>query len=239
MATVETVREKRMQDWFARYYTTKGDDRNDPLRNPGVLFQNLAFEKSVVQALRQVEGDKRSWKILDVGCGAGFSLLRLLTYGLEPERLHGIEISESLVARGRKRFPALNLTHGDASRMDYEPDSFDLAMESTMFIQLTDESIAQAIAHEMLRVVKPNGCIMLTDWRYSFGHREYRAVSASRIARLFGVGTRTSVVCRTRGALIPPLGRALSRYFSSLYFPVCRFLPVLVGQMTVVLRKTA
>jgi ubiquinone/menaquinone biosynthesis C-methylase UbiE len=226
-----------MRDWFQHYYTTKGDDRNDPLRNPGVLFQNLAFEKSVVQALRQIEADKRSWKILDVGCGAGFSLLRLLTYGLEPERLYGIEIAENLVARGRKRFPALNLAHGDASEMTYESDSFDLAMESTMFIQLTDESISQRIANEMLRVVKPNGYIMLTDWRYSLGHQEYQALSPRRIARLFGVGTRTSVVCRARGALIPPLGRALSRYFSSLYFPVCRLVPVLVGQITVILRK--
>lgn len=227
-----------MVDWFEHYYTTKGDDRNDPLRNPGVLFQNLAFEKSVVQALGRVGVDKHTWKILDVGCGAGFSLLRLLTYGLEPERLYGIEIAENLVARGRKRFPALHFTHGDATQMDYESDSFDLAMESTMFIQLTDEGIAQGIAGEMLRVVKPNGYVMLTDWRYSWGHPEYRALSRHRIARLFGVGTRTSVVCRTHGALIPPVGRALSRYFSSLYFPLCRMVPALVGQMTVVLRKT-
>jgi len=38
-----------------------------------------------------------------------------------------------------------------------------------MFIQLMDESICQGIATEILRVVKPNGYIMLTDWRYSFG----------------------------------------------------------------------
>jgi hypothetical protein len=68
---VAAARQQEMVDWFHRYYTTKGDDRNDPLRNPGVLFQNLAFEKSVVQALRGLVGDKRSWKILDVGCGAG------------------------------------------------------------------------------------------------------------------------------------------------------------------------
>ena len=236
---VAAVRQKRAEGCFHDYYTAKGDDRNDPIRNPGVLFQNLAFEKSVVEALRQVGVDKHSWKILDVGCGAGFSLLRLLTYGLEPERLYGIDIAENRIARGRRRFPALNLTHGDATAMDYAPDSFDLAMESTVFIQMTDESIAQGIASEMLRVVKPNGYIMLTDWRYSFGREGYRALSAARITRLFGVGTRTSVVCRTRGALIPPLGRALSRYCSSLYFPLCRLCPPLVGQMTVVLRKRA
>ena len=80
---------EQTQDWYERYYTTKGDDRSDPLAELlACLFQNLAFEKSIVGALRQLPGDKRSWKILDVGCGAGFSLLRLLSYGLEPERLY-------------------------------------------------------------------------------------------------------------------------------------------------------
>ena len=234
-----TARQKQTVECFEDYYSAKGDDRNDPLRNPGVLFQNLAFEKSVVEALRKLKGDKDSWRILDVGCGAGFSLLRLLSYGLEPERLYGVDISETRIARGRKRFPALNLMQGDATGMDYPPDSFDLVMESTVFIQLMDDSISQGIAGEMLRVVKPNGYIMLTDWRYSFGRPGYKALSPHRIAQLFGVGTRTAVVCRSRGALIPPLGRALSRYFSSLYFPVCRLFPVLVGQVTVVLQKTA
>jgi ubiquinone/menaquinone biosynthesis C-methylase UbiE len=237
--SVAAARQKQTADWYHDYYTTKGDDRNDPLRNPGVLFQNLAFEKSVVEALRRLGVDRHSWKILDVGCGAGFSLLRLLYHGLSPERLYGIDIAENRIALGRKRFPALNLTLGDASAMDYAPDSFELAMESTMFIQVTDEAMSQGIASEMIRVVKPNGYIMLTDWRYSFGRKGYQSLSSKRIARLFGVGTRTSVVCRTHGALIPPVGRALSRYCPSLYFPLCRLFPLLVGQVTVVLRKMA
>jgi ubiquinone/menaquinone biosynthesis C-methylase UbiE len=237
--SVAAHRQKQTEEWYENYYSTKVDDRSDPLRNPGVLFQNLAFEKSIVEALRQLPGDKRLWKILDVGCGAGFSLLRLLSYGLEPERLYGIDIEESRIARGRRRFPALNLSHGDASAMDYPGDSFDLAMESTMFIQLTDESMAQSIASEMLRVVKPAGYILLTDWRYSFGRARYRALSRARIRRLFSVGTRTSIVLGTHGALIPVLGRTLSRYAPALYFPMCKVFPMLVGQVTVVLRKTS
>ncbi len=235
--SVAATRQKQTVDWYEDYYTTKGDDRNDPLRNAGVLFQNLAFEKSIVEALRTIRLDK-TWKILDVGCGAGFSMLRLLSYGLEPDRLHGIDIAENRIARGRKRQPALNFNLGDATAMQFESDSFDLAMESTMFVQITDEVMAAGIAQEMVRVIKPGGYVMLTDWRYSFGRKGYLAVSPERIARLFGVGTKTSVVCRKHGALLPPLGRALSRYLPSLYFPICRLFPFLVGQVTVVLQKT-
>ena len=225
---------KQTADWYEDYYSTKGDDRNDPLRNPGVLFQNLAFEKSIVEALRTIRLDK-SWKILDVGCGAGFSMLRLLSYGLEPDRLHGIDIADNRIARGRRRQPALNFTLGDATAMEFPSDSFDLAMESTMFVQITDDTMARGIAQEMIRVVKPGGYIMLTDWRYSFGRKGYLAVSAARIQKL--VGDKVSVVCRKDGALLPPLGRALSRYLPSLYFPVCRLFPFLVGQVTVVLQR--
>jgi ubiquinone/menaquinone biosynthesis C-methylase UbiE len=230
------ARQKQTVDWYEDYYTTKGDDRNDPLRNPGVLFQNLAFEKSIVEALRTIRLDK-SWKILDVGCGAGFSMLRLLSYGLEPDHLYGIDIAENRIARGRRRQPALNFTLGDATAMEYPSDSFDLAMESTMFVQITDEAMASGIAREMVRVVKPGGYIMLTDWRYSFGRKGYLAVSPERIAPLFSVGTKTRVICRKHGALLPPLGRALSRYLPSLYFPVCGLFPFLVGQVTVILQK--
>ena len=234
--SVAAARQDQTAGWYEEYYTTKGDDRNDPLRNAGVLFQNLAFEKSIVEALRPLKVD-RSWKFLDVGCGAGFSLLRLLSYGLEPEQMYGIDIVESRIARGRRRQPALNLTVGDAAAMEYPSNSFHLAMESTMFIQITDENMAQSIASEMVRVVKPGGFIMLTDWRYSFGKAGYLALSPERIARLFGVGSQTSVVCQAHGALLPPLGRATSRYLPSLYFPLCRLLPFLVGQVTVVLQK--
>ncbi len=56
---------------------------------------------------------------------------------------------------------------------------------------------------------KPNGYIVLTDFRYSLGREGYRALSPNQIARLFGVGTRTSVVSRTHGALIVALAPVL------------------------------
>jgi hypothetical protein len=89
----------------------------------------------------------------------------------------------------------------------------------------------------MLRVVKPLQYIMLIDWRYSYGHSEYKGLSRKRIIDLFKVGKQTKVHCRRHGALIPPLGRLLSAHLSSSYFVVQRLLPFLVGQMVTVLQK--
>lgn len=231
--------QKQTQDWYSEYYSRKGRDRNDILSNSGVLFQTLAFQKSVVEALRFLGVKKSGSVILDVGCGSGGSLTQFLHFGFDPSALHGIDIIQERIFEGRRRFPTLNLACGDASHMEYDSHHFDMVMESGMFIQLTDDNLSQKIANEMIRVAKPSGFIMLIDWRYSYGHSECKSLSRSRIASLFQVGTRTTVLRRTHGALVPPIGRIMSSYLSSLYFIVSRMFPFLVGQVTTVLQKRA
>jgi len=229
--------EKQTQEWYIEYYSKKGIDRNDILSNSGVLFQALAVRKSVVEALRNLDIKRDGARILDVGCGGGGSLSQFLDFGFEPSSLYGIDIIQERVFEGKRRFPTINFAYGDASKMEYNSDYFDIVLESTMFIQLTDDTLSKRIADEMLRVVKPSGYLMLIDWRYSYGHPEYKALSRSRIASLFQVGNRTEVVCCKHGALIPPIGRLFSSYFSSLYFVIARIFPFLVGQVTTVLQK--
>jgi ubiquinone/menaquinone biosynthesis C-methylase UbiE len=122
--------------------------------------------------------------------------------------------------------------------MSFDSDQFDIVFESTMFVQLTDEHLARGTAHEMVRVTKPDGYIVLADWRYSKpGNSNYSGVSKARIAKLFDVGRATEIVRRVNGALVPPLGRFLSHYMPSLYFAVRALVPFAVGQTTTVLQK--
>ena len=220
--------------WYKEYYLRKGSNRNDILMNRGVLFQSLAFQKSVIEALRTVP-ISRNWKILDVGCGSGASLLQFLAFGFHPGNLYGIDIIPERIQEAQERWPTINFAHGDAVSMEYESDFFDMVMQSGMFFQTRDDNRARLAADEMLRVVKPGGHIMLIDWRYNYGHPECKRLSRTRIVQLFQVGTKTSILCCTSGALIPPLGRFLSTYLSSSYFVVQRLLPFLVGQVTTIL----
>jgi hypothetical protein len=41
-----------INEWYDRYKREKGSDRNDMLRNPGILFQHLSLEASIIRALR-------------------------------------------------------------------------------------------------------------------------------------------------------------------------------------------
>ena len=122
--------------------------------------------------------------------------------------------------------------------MTFESDMFDLVLESTMFVQITDEGLSQKISQEMLRVTKPGGYLMLIDWRYGKpGNSEYLAVSMKRINKIFSVGSLSDVICQTNGALVPPIGRVLSKYSPSIYFLLRTVFPFLVGSKTTLLQK--
>ena len=226
------------EEYYKDYDARKGADRNDLLRNPEVLFQFLALEAAVIRALGLIQVDPPKATVLDVGCGEGLSLLPLLRVGFVPSNLHGVDIRPEQIAAARARFPMIHFECADASRLAFPDCTFDIVQESTMFLQMTDDGLAKRIASEMVRVTKTGGHILLSDWRYSKpGTTEFKAVNRKRIAEMFSVGTETTVERVLPGTLIPPVGRFLSRYMPSLYFPVRAIFPFLAGQVTTILKK--
>jgi ubiquinone/menaquinone biosynthesis C-methylase UbiE len=226
------------QECYADYYAKKGIDRNSLLHNPSVLFQVLAQDAAMIRGLQSVGLDPQMARVLDVGCGEGASLWLLMRLGFEPNNLHGVDLLESRIAAARNRHPLIHFDCADATRLPFEDDSFDLVMESTMFIHATDEALAQKIAAEMIRVTKPEGTLLICDWRYAKPrNRHYKAVTNKRLAGLFQAGTRTEVHKKYRGSLLPPVGRFFSRYSAWSYFAVQALFPFLTGHMVTVLKK--
>jgi len=235
---MSTVAETR--NWYRGYYQRKGQSRNDVLLDRGVLFQQFGFEASVTNSLRRAELDPKSAKLLDVGCGSGGSLPRFFQMGFSPRNMYGIDLLQERIEEARYKFPSVNFISGDAAAMPYTDGYFDLVLESTMFVQLTDTTLSRDIAAEMLRVTRPNGYLLLVDWRYTKpGNAQYLGLGNRRIKKLFDVGSRSRIVCQSKGALIPPVGRMLSKYASSLYFLAATILPPLVGQNCTLLQKHA
>jgi SAM-dependent methyltransferase len=223
---------------YKEYYEKHGADRNDLLRNPEVVFQTFAYDRANVRALSRLPLVPRAAKILDVGCGTGSSLFQFVRLGFKPENMAGVDTSDERIAEARRRMPAADFRCESGDRMSHETGRFELVFESTLFMMLTSDDVAAPIAAEMIRVTRPGGFVMLADWRYSEPRsKTHKAVSRKRIRRLFDVGGATEVVSRDRGALVPPLGRFLSRRAPALYFVVQTFFPPAVGQITTVLRK--
>lgn len=228
----------RTQEYYDRYYARRGTDRNDLRTNPGVLFQSLAMEASVVRAVRAMRIDPPTAHVLDVGCGSGGDLFHLLRLGFDPANIIGIDIREQGIARARRLYPQIRFVVGDASAMDFADGSFELVWESTMFATLVDPMLSAQIAREMVRVCRPGGYLLLVDWRTPKPWApEYRPLRRSRMRYLFDVGGATRLVGTFRGALVPPVGRLLSKWLPSAYFPLAALCPLLVGQVAYLLRK--
>jgi ubiquinone/menaquinone biosynthesis C-methylase UbiE len=231
-------REPATHAWYRDYYQKKGTDRNDLRTNPAVLFQNLAGEESIVRAMRDVTHDPRTAAVLDIGCGDGGDLFDLLRVHYDPEKITGIDILSDRVAQARKMFPHVRFLVGDASRLEFADDSFDLVYESTMFATVTDNDLAAAIGREMVRVCKAGGYLCILDWRTPKPYdSNYNALTKKHLRRFFAIGEKTQWLGMYRGALVPPLGRFLSKWAPSLYFLVRACFPVLCGQVVYLLRK--
>lgn len=225
-------------EYYRKYSARKGANRNSLLHNPEVLFQILAQEAAMVRALRSIDLDTHSARILDVGCGEGDSLWLLLRLGFPPANLSGIDLLEDRILKAKASNPLVTFECADATRLQFRDHSFDLVTETMMFLQLTDDDIAKRIASEMIRVTKPGGTLLVSDWRYSKpGSHEFKGVSRKRLRNLFEVGRRTEVRTVFRGALVPPLGRFLSKNFPAAYFIIHALLPWSAGHVVTTLRK--
>lgn len=212
--------------------------RNDLGHNPEVLFQSLAMDKSVTRTLYKIK-DFSSIKVLDVGCGEGGSLLNLMRLGFDPGNLEGIDILMDRINIAKNKFPNVHFIEGDAANLPVPDCQYDLVMESTMFVQLTDDALCKSIASEMIRVTRKGGFLMLIDWRYSKPwDKSYKGLSKKRLKSLFEINSSTELVTVKNGALIPLLGRFISKFCPAFYFLLQVTLPFLAGQVTYLLQKS-
>ena len=228
--------EKERDDWVREYYAAKGKQRNDLLGNPGVLFQVVASDVSLIRALQSIRPDTLHAKVLDVGCGRGSSLIPFIYTGFLPGNLYGIDIGSGAIADAQERFPNSHFVHGDASRMNtFADETFDIVFESTMFVMITNEGLAKTIAAEMIRVTRTGGQILLRDWVVPKpGDHRYKPLTRKRVAGLFDHHCTLRSVFNA--ALVPPLGRFLSAHAPAAYFLVRACFPFLVGSKVYVLQ---
>jgi ubiquinone/menaquinone biosynthesis C-methylase UbiE len=98
------------------------------------------------------------WTMLDVGCGGGFTIRRLLKQSKDAQ-VYGIDLSEESVAKAKKvNADVLDkqvfVTQGSAEKLPYEDEKFDLvtAVETVYFWPNLPGCL-----QEVRRVLKPGG----------------------------------------------------------------------------------
>ncbi len=188
-----------------------------------------AFKLMDVQELGSLE-------ILDVGCGKGEWLRMLLEWGASPEKLHGIDLLQDRIDRGRAISPPLmDLRLGSGYRLPYDDCSMDVTAASTVFSSILSPDARLALAQEIARVAALNGWVIIYDYVVSDPRNpDTIGIGKKEIRRLYPTCTLLhSFSC----ILIPPLLRILSPRLLWLAQTLESLLPFLRTHRLHVLRK--
>jgi demethylmenaquinone methyltransferase/2-methoxy-6-polyprenyl-1,4-benzoquinol methylase len=143
------------------------------------IFDSIAPSYDMLNHLLSMGLDRRWWarsartfqstlknseaRVLDLCCGTGDMTEALLALRPQPaEPVTGLDFSEEMLARARKKFPAANVlwVEGDAMHLPYDDNSFDLVTSAFGFRNLTNYSAGLA---EIYRVLKPGGRIGILE----------------------------------------------------------------------------
>ncbi|UWG48355.1 SAM-dependent methyltransferase [Halanaeroarchaeum sp. HSR-CO] len=141
-------RAARMYRYVARFY-----DRLRP------LFTGFAPTRKQYFSKLPLADDDR---ILDVGCGTGESMRRVAGGDRE---VHGVDLSPHQLRYATEK-PSLQdatVTLGDAVRLPYQRDTFDVVMSIGSLPYVSDVDAALADAH---RVTRPGGRLFVVGPRY-------------------------------------------------------------------------
>lgn len=103
-------------------------------------------------------------RLLDVGCGTGALLRFLRTWGREPSRYLGVDLSAAML-QGAALHPAAGLARAEAGALPLAEGAFDLVVSSS---SLHDWPHPDAALREIRRVIAPGGRLLLADWCADF-----------------------------------------------------------------------
>jgi len=133
----------------------------------GLPYWRLSVQDAAIEQILDFENaDKANPRILDLGCGLGYTLTRLSTSVRHGATLVGIDISERAIARAK----ILVQETGDISRVKIEcanaestpfgDEEFDIVIANLAFSVFKKPENA---ASEVARILKKNGRLVLTE----------------------------------------------------------------------------
>ena len=138
---------KMFDDVASRY-----DFLNDLLS----LGRTKAWRKSVTSIIAPESG----MKVLDIAAGTGSSSRPLVDKGAE---VIALDFSEGMLAQGRMKHKDIKFVQGDALKLPFGENSFDV---TTISFGLRNTSNTSIALQEALRVTKPGGKIVIAEFSH-------------------------------------------------------------------------
>jgi SAM-dependent methyltransferase len=131
--------------------------------SPGYAFYMQTVEWSLLQALGRSLVALRGARVLEVGCGTGYFLHRLVEFGAGEAT--GVDLMPARIEAARERYPGLQFACANAAELPFGDAQFDVVTQFTCLSSVLDRSLRSAIATEMWRVLSPGGVVVSFDMR--------------------------------------------------------------------------
>ncbi len=138
---------------------------NSPLRRASeILFLGDCSSVFLKEVYHIIRGDE---VVLDVGAGSGYFSLaiaqklitgKVICLDLSEEMLHRLGRIADKKGLGDK----IQILKGDASSIKVDAESVDLVVSNSVFHELSEPG---SVLREMIRVLKPGGWVIVTDFR--------------------------------------------------------------------------
>lgn len=154
---------------------------SDPLALDGYGQAAAAGGEALLRAIGDDVRDKlevsRDARVLEVGCGAG-AITRTIAPGAGGTI--GVDFSHGMLLQARRLgIPGTEFLMAEAARLPFEPRCFDRVLCYSVFNNFPSLAYAQAVVHELIRVVKRGGVVLIgqvpNDERKAEWHRIYAA----------------------------------------------------------------
>ena len=121
---------------------------------------SLGRTKAWRRVVTAIISPKAGMKILDIAAGTGSSSKPLVDKGAD---VIALDFSEGMLAAGRKRHKNIKFQQGDALKLPFEENAFDV---TTISFGLRNTSDTTAALKEALRVTKKSGRIVVCEFSH-------------------------------------------------------------------------
>ena len=156
--------------------------------------------------------------MLDIGCGTGWWLERLVAQGHPTHELWGIDLSPERVGTARSRAPGANLRAGDAQALPFGDERFGLVLLMLVLSSLPDAGAVHRALAEARRVTAPNGAILIWEPRLPNPlNTQTRLIRRRTLRRELGSDLQVRSI-----TLLPQLARRLGTRTDRWYSPLAR-----------------
>jgi ubiquinone/menaquinone biosynthesis C-methylase UbiE len=215
---------------YSQYARSRRKQRAWAADNPG----NTAIRGELLDHLLQLAGSEfeGTSAILDAGCGRGWWLRALIEAGVEPGRLHGIDIQPERVTAARETAPGAEVQVGDARNLRVPDESFAVVLQLTLLSSLGSHRAIREALGEGMRVLAPGGMLLVYEPRVPNPLNRHTLLLRDDDLDAVGLAPRQQLSL----TLVPALARRLGRRTEDRYQRLSR-LPFLRTHRLIAYRK--